>query len=149
MRQAIRAIVVKDGQLLVMHRNKFGNEYYALVGGAIRMGENHQQTLTRELREESSVTVANPRLVIVEQAGPIFGVHFIYLCEYTGGEPQLSPDSEEAKITAMGKNIYTPMWLPISELPDKVFPPNELKQILINGLQNGFPAEPLQLTVQS
>lgn len=148
MRQAVRAIVVKDGHLLVMHRNKFGHEYYALVGGAIRPGEDMEHALHRELQEEASIVVANPRLVIAEQAGIMYGNHYIYLCDYVSGEPRLSPDSEEAKISAMGKNIYTPMWLPVTELPNVNFPPNELKHVLISALRDGFPAEPLQLTVQ-
>ena len=43
----------KDGAILTMHRNKFGHEYDILIGGGVDFGENHQQTLQRELREES------------------------------------------------------------------------------------------------
>lgn len=138
-----------DGQLLVMHRNKFGYEYYALIGGAIRPGESQEQTLYREIQEEAGVTVTNPRLIFVEEAGSVFGIHYIYLCDYVSGEPHLSPDSEEAKISALGKNFYTPKWLPINDLPGKEFPPRELKEALIAGLRDGFPQQPVQLTVQS
>lgn len=147
MRQAVRAIVVKDSNLLVMHRNKFGMQYYALPGGAIEPGETQLQTLVREMQEEASVQVANPRLVIVEDAGDMYGVQYIYWCDYAGGEPALSPDSEEAKITALGSNIYTPQWLPLADLPAANLLPKELKQALLDGLASSFPGAPLQLKV--
>ena len=43
MRTAVRAIVIKDQSLLVMHRNKFGQEFYALVGGGVDYGESAEQ----------------------------------------------------------------------------------------------------------
>ena len=41
----VRAIVVKENKLLVMHRNKFGHEYDTLVGGGIDVGETPEQAL--------------------------------------------------------------------------------------------------------
>jgi ADP-ribose pyrophosphatase YjhB (NUDIX family) len=148
MRQAVRAIVVKDGNLLVMHRNKFGLEYYALPGGAMDMGEEQLQTLHRELGEETSIQVANPRLVIIEDAGDMYGMQYIYLCDYAGGEPALMPESEEAKINALGSNLYEPRWLPLADLPQTNLLPKELKQAVIEGLAKGFPDTPLQLKIQ-
>jgi ADP-ribose pyrophosphatase YjhB (NUDIX family) len=149
MRTAVRAIIIKDNNLLVMHRNKFGNEYYALVGGGVDAGETPDVALVRELREEAGIVFANPRLVINENAGNMFGMQYIYLCDYVSGEPTLDPDSEEFKITALGQNLYTPMWLAISDLPKVNLLPSELKTALITGLQQGFPTEPLTLTVSS
>lgn len=148
MRQTVRAIVVRDNSLLVMHRNKFGLEYYSLPGGAMDMGEEQLQTLHRELDEETSIQIINPRLVIVEDAGDMYGMQYIYLCDYVSGEPVLRPDSEEAKINALGSNLYTPQWLPLSGLPQANLLPKELKQAVIEGLAKGFPETPLQLKIQ-
>ncbi len=149
MRTAVRAIVVKDNHLLVMYRNKFGQEYYALVGGGVDLGESNEQALHRELQEESGITVQNLRLVIVEDAGEMFGVQYIYRCDYVSGEPALSPDSEEAKISALGQNLYQPLWLPIADLSATNLLPAELKLAVINGLKNGFPDTPLSLTIST
>jgi len=143
MRKAVRAIVVNGDKLLVMHRNKFGNEYYALVGGGIDFGETAEQALNREINEETSLTTKNSRLVFIEDAGEIFGIQYIYLCEYAGGEPKLQPQSMEAKINAGGKNTYTPMWLPIKDLPKTVLLPEALKSALLDGLKNGWPSQPI------
>lgn len=147
MRQAVRAIIIKDNSLLVMDRNKFGNQYCALAGGGIDAGETPVTAIVRELREETTIEIANPRLVIVEDAGPIYGVQYIYLCDYVSGDPQLSPDSEEYKINALGQNLYTPKWLPLAELADANLLPKELKQMLIDNLASGFPDQPLELTI--
>ena len=44
----------------------------------------------------------NPRLVFVENAGDIYGMQYIYLCEYVGGEPALNPESDEYAIKCHG-----------------------------------------------
>lgn len=143
--KAVRAIVVKDDSLLVMHRNKFGHEYYALVGGGIDFGETAEQSLKREITEETGLVVKNPRLMFIEEAGAVFGTQYIYLCEYVNGEPKLQPDSIEAKIEANGKNLYMPMWLPIKDLHSVPLLPEVLKRALLDGLKNGWPDEPITL----
>ena len=73
MRIASRLIMVRNNQLLVMHRNKFGSEYYALIGGGVDPGENPMHALTREVREETGLMLANPKLVYIEEAGKPYG----------------------------------------------------------------------------
>lgn len=147
MRIAARAIVIKDNNLLVMHRNKFGQNYLSLIGGGVAMGEHVEQTLIREIKEEASLVVNNPRLVIEENAGNMYGIQYIYLCDYVAGEPKLAPYSPEAKINEAGKNLYQPTWLPLQDLEQSNLQPKELKQVLIDCLKNGFPPEPIKLTV--
>ncbi len=149
MRQAVRAIVLKDDHLLIMKRNKFGHEYYSLVGGGIDMGESAEQALYREVAEETGIVIQNPRLVVIEDAGSMYGIQYIYTCEYVSGEPMLAPDSAEAKIHAGGQNLFVPMWLPLAELPATNVLPIELKQLLLENLANNFPTAPITLTINS
>jgi ADP-ribose pyrophosphatase YjhB (NUDIX family) len=145
MRKAVRAIVLKDDALLVMHRNKFGSEYYTLVGGGIDAGETADQALHREIMEETSLRVSSPKLVFIEEAGEPFGTQYIYLCTYESGEVALAADSDEAKINELGKNLYLPEWMPVAKLPDIPFVSETLKATLIDCLLHGFPKEPLTL----
>jgi ADP-ribose pyrophosphatase YjhB (NUDIX family) len=138
----VRAIVIKDDALLVMHRNKFGHEYYTLVGGGVELGEDLEQALHRELQEETSLQVANPRLVYVEDGGEPYGDQYVYLCDYAAGEIAMSADSEEAKINQLGQNLYTPMWLPLAQLADVPFVSPGLKQRILRALESGWPPEP-------
>ncbi len=149
MRKSVRAIIIKDNKLLLMYRNKFGTEYYSLIGGGIEIGETAEGALSREIYEESSIKIANPRLVIVEDAGKMFGLQYIYLCEYVSGEPNLDQDSIEFKINADGKNIYKPLWVDQSSLPDLNLLPVELKNSLVLYLENGFPSEVSNITVSN
>jgi 8-oxo-dGTP diphosphatase len=142
MRKAVRAIVIKDDSLLVMHRNKFGEQYYTLVGGSMNPGETAEQALYREVREETGLTVTNPRLVFVEDAGDMYGPQYIFVCDYHSGEVALTPGSEEYEINKLGQNLYTPGWLPLKDLPDVPFLSETLKQHMLQGIQNGWPAKP-------
>ncbi|PID32383.1 hypothetical protein CR970_00805 [Candidatus Saccharibacteria bacterium] len=148
MRQAVRAIIIRNNnELLVMHRNKFGQEYYTLPGGSIDIGEEQLQALERELSEEmSGVSFSNPRLVYAENAGSMYGMHYVYLCDYEGGEPQLRPDSEEQAINQLGRNIYTPCWLALSDLPNVSFVSPKLQSEIIRCTETGaFPEQPQEL----
>lgn len=147
MRKACRAIVIKDDKILVTKRNKFGDEYYILIGGGVDMGETEEQALLRELQEESGVQVAHPRKVFIENAGDMYGMQNIFLCDYVSGEPALHPESTEAKINAMDTgNTYTTVWLPLSQLPTVPFRSDRLRRAVLDGVQNGFPDTPLDIT---
>lgn len=146
MKQAVRAIVVKDNSLLVMKRNKFGSEYYTLIGGHVEMGESTEHALLRELHEETMIEVTNPRLVYIESAPAPYGEQYIYLCDYVSGEPQLHEDADEKKINALGKNMYTPMWLSLNDLNKVPFKSDQLKEHLEKHLKNGFPKDPIKFS---
>lgn len=145
MRQAVRAIVIKNDRLLVMHRNKFGQEYVTLPGGNIEVGETAQGALHREVHEETQFAVTNLRLVFIEHCEHPYGDQHIFLCDYEGDDdPELLPGSEESHINKLGKNLYTPMWLPLSELATSSFVTYELRDQIIAALAGAWPSTPLE-----
>lgn len=146
MRKAVRAIIIKDDKLVVMHRNKFGTEYDTLPGGNVELGETLEQALYREVEEETMLKFNNPRLVYVEHSDAIYGDQFIYLCDYISGEPELHPNAEERHINKLGKNLYEPKWLPIKELAHAPFLSDALKQKLLDGHASGWPSEAQEFT---
>lgn len=146
MKTAVRAIIVRDGKILVMKRNKFKKLYYVLIGGGVNVGEQPEQALVRELAEETTMAAETARLVYIERGGDMYGDQYIYLCGGGAeGEPVLSEDSEEYKINQLGQNTYAPMWLPLNELEAAPFFPEVLKYKLIEGLKNGFPSSPEEI----
>jgi len=146
MRKAARAIIIHNDQLLVMKRNKFGKQYYSLLGGGIESGETPEQALVREVREETTLDITNYRLVFTEEPGDPFGMQYIYLCDFPGGEPSLPPDSIEAKISAMGKNLYAIAWLPLKDLAQAPLVSETLKLAIVGALERGFPNQPMALS---
>ncbi len=144
-RQAVRAIVLHGNQLLVMQRNKFGKQYYTLIGGGVEAGEDLEAALRRELHEETCMEVGAVRLVFTEDAGDRFGMQYIYLCDYIGGDPALAADSEEAAASAEGQDSYQPLWLPLAELPQSTFRSRSVREAVLAGLQSGWPETPVEL----
>ena len=144
-KQSVRAIVLNGDTMLAMKRNKFGMQYYTLIGGGVKMGEEYEVALRRELREETGMEVGAMRLVFAENAGAMYGSQFVYLCEYVGGDPVLDPESEEAKISAMGQNLYEPLWLPVSSIASVPFRSASLAQALLDSIRSGFPEMPQEL----
>ncbi len=136
--------MINNDKLLVMHRNKFGAEYDTLPGGAIDMGETAEQALVREIAEETSVTISSPRLVFLEHAGDMYGDQYIFLCDYVSGEPKLSPQSEESKINRLGKNLYKPDWVKLSDLPELPFVSERLKESILRCLKADWPDAPVE-----
>lgn len=145
MRQAVRAIIVHDNKLLVMHRNKFGTEYDTLPGGNIEIGESPEEALVREVREETSIDFSNPRLVYIEEAGVPYGTQYIYLCEYKSGEPTLDPGSEEAAVHKLGRNLYEPRWVSLDQLERLPFLSERLKSAIMVANKTSFPDTPIHM----
>ena len=146
MRKTARAIVVSEDNLLLMYRNKFGYEYFSLIGGEIEIDESPEETAIREVSEESSLVVDSPRLVMIENAGKMFGVQYIYLCQYVSGSPVLRPDSIEAQISQKGDNIYKPVWVKLAELDNINLLPSILKESIIKYLDSGFPDSVVEIS---
>jgi 8-oxo-dGTP pyrophosphatase MutT (NUDIX family) len=131
--------------MLAMHRNKFGQQYYALVGGGIDSGETPEQALVREVKEETSLNISRYRMVFVEEAGDPFGTQYIYLSDYPGGEASLPDSSPEAAINKLGKNLYDVQWLPLDKLKTVPFLSETLKLAILDALKNGWPDEPVTI----
>ena len=54
-RASVRGIILKCGKIAMMHSKKY--DYYKLPCGGIEPGETLEETLIREVREESGLTV--------------------------------------------------------------------------------------------
>ena len=49
------AIILDRNRILLMHRIKEGKEYYVLPGGTIEKGESPEETVIREIKEETNL----------------------------------------------------------------------------------------------
>lgn len=63
-RLAIRAVIIRNGRILMVQTGK-GD--YKFPGGGLKDGENHEDTLIREVREETGYSISR----IIEKVGMV------------------------------------------------------------------------------
>ena len=143
-RHTARGIVVHDNKLLLMERWRLYEQqklhYFSIPGGGIEPGETPEQTVVREIEEETMIAVRVRHRVLEMHDGD--SVHAIYLCEYISGEPALAPHAPEA--IHGDDNRFKPGWVPVAKLSDIPLTYWEpLRSPLIEGLKNGFARQPV------
>lgn len=146
MKQAARAIILEEDKILVMHRNNEGNQYFTLVGGKVDSNETPEQALVREVREETGLEVVSARLVFIEDHPEPYNHQFVYLCEVAPhGEVAIQDMAEEAILNKLSINIHQPMWANLASFPTLAFRTPQLQQAIIEGINKGFPEQPITL----
>jgi len=115
-REAIRAVIFKDNNLLMVHTNK-GD--YKFPGGGANKEESHKETLVREVKEETGYIineVKNKIGIVIErnldsyEENAIFEmVSSYYLCELSDDKTAQNLDEYEAELD------FKPTWITIEE----------------------------------
>ena len=109
---AVGAIVLRDGQILLIMRTKEpGAGKWSIPGGKIELGEKLFEAAKREVLEETGIDVEIHKAVntydsIVRDAeGRIKFHYFLVYCtgSYISGEPRTSAESSEVVWTELGK----------------------------------------------
>src|SRR5436309_551096 len=112
---AVSAAIVRDGKILVVRRARApAHGLYSLPGGVVEVGETLEEAVTREVREETGMTIepvalAGFREAIVRDAESRVERHFIILCfvaRWRAREVLLNDELDEAR------------WLDPAELAD-------------------------------
>jgi ADP-ribose pyrophosphatase YjhB (NUDIX family) len=146
MANAVRAIIIEDGKLLVMHRNKYGSEYFTLVGGQVADGEGAEQALAREVKEETGLDVTNARFVFYEDHVEPYNKQYIYVCEVAPhADVAVQAGSEEGQMNKLDMNTHSPLWVNVRSFSSLPFRTPNLQIAIVSALRKGFPPEPIRL----
>lgn len=146
MRKAARAIIIENGKILVMHRNKHGSQYFTLVGGRANENETPEQTLAREVQEETGLQVTHSRLVYYEDHPEPYNEQFIFLCEVAPHvDVQIQDSSEEGYMNRHAANTHTPMWVDLNAFARLPFRTPQLQDAILKALKKGFPEQVVAL----
>lgn len=146
-RQTARAIIFNDeDKILMIERHKDGEHYFVLPGGHVDEGETPQRTAVREVAEETGLSVVADKLLYTSTTDKYNNDQHIFLCTYLGGEPQLQPDSVEAKAMSGGEpQQWTPAWFTFDELRDKTVYPVGLLKYLEEDKASGYHHNPYKI----
>ena len=107
--EVVAAVIFAEGRVLCVQRPENAREYVSLKwefsGGKIESGENREQALKREIREELDVEIGNlDYFMTVEHTYPDFHlVMHAYTCSILKDEPVL-------------KEHVALKWLPVEEV---------------------------------
>ena len=109
----IGAIIICDGKILLeKRRNDPGKGKWSVPGGLVEVGEGIEQTVVREVKEETGLEVEKPEHIDVvddvdfDEQGRV-RYHFVivdYFVRLKGGTPEAASDAEEVK------------WVPLDEV---------------------------------
>ncbi|WP_201379125.1 NUDIX hydrolase [Ktedonobacter sp. SOSP1-85] len=107
-RIGISALIFRQGQILLAHRSDI--DWWNLPGGGMELGETLEQTVSREVLEETGLQVAIERLVGVYSKPQKQEVVLSFLCRITGGELTTTLESRECR-------FFSPDAIPANTLP--------------------------------
>lgn len=146
MKKAARAIVIENNELLLMQREKEGQTYFTLVGGAVNDNETTEEAVIREVREETGLKVTSTRLVFIEEHPAPYREQYTFLCEVEPhGQVALELTSEEAIMNRMGINTHTPVWAALSLFHNVPFRTVQLQLAILKALKEGFPSKTIKV----
>ena len=128
MKKRVRAIIIQERKLLLIHRVKGEGEYWVFPGGGLEESDTSlEDGLRRECREELGVEV---------EVGVLFAEdtfkdqhEFFYTCKIisgtlgTGKGPEFSRDPAQA-------GTYGLQWIPLDELTQKDVQPHKVRDII-------------------
>ena len=146
MSTAVRAIIIKDDQILVMRRNKQTSDYYTLVGGVVKDAESAEQGLAREVKEETGLVILSSRLVFIEEHPAPYNRQLIFICDVA---PQQSVSiqefTDEALLNKLDFNTHEPMWVKLTNFSHLPFRTPQLQLAISRAISDGFPQQPVNL----
>jgi ADP-ribose pyrophosphatase YjhB (NUDIX family) len=137
-----RGIVVKDGKILLMYREKAGEKYFSIPGGRIEQGESLEQTVVRELLEETSINVQVIKFLGVFEHVDEAKQQNLFLCKYISGEPKLGDAVEMANMKSDPTNYYKPQWVDLAEVENWKIRPDPCEKFLKEFVKSYSSQEP-------
>ena len=116
-REAVRAIIFQNNNILMVHSNK-GD--YKFPGGGVDKEESHKETLKREVREETGYIINKVKDkigVIIERKSDEHEKHIVfemtsyyYICEVSDNQSIQELDDYEEKLE------FCPIWIELNKV---------------------------------
>ena len=138
-RNSAKAIIIRNGNLLVIRNTTDGQNWYILPGGGQNHCENLEEALRRECMEEASIEIEVGDILFVrdyisrnhefaETEGDAHQVEFMFQCsiaEDASPKPGNHVDQWQTGVD----------WLPLNRLSEFDLYPSSLRNLLSKGIQ--------------
>ena len=129
-----RAIIIHEGKLVSMYRERQGRIFYTFPGGGMEGNESEEECVKREVIEEFGLNV-NPIKKVYTYENKNSIEHF-YTAEWISGEFG-SGEGEEFQ-SNRNNGIYEPKLIEISEIPNLPLMPPEVSDAFYSDyMKNG------------
>ncbi|MGW2840487.1 NUDIX domain-containing protein [Streptomyces sp. NPDC001493] len=128
------AIVIRDGQILLIRQSDRRYTWYEIPGGGVEAGETLHEAVVRELREETALdgSVAG-EVARVWKEGTRQHYFLVHAEGEVGAEDQL--DNYGGR----------PVWRPVADLPGTALWPRRLSWRIAHWQHAGWPIVPVEL----
>lgn len=137
-RKRATAVILKDAQVLLIHRIRNGDAYHVFPGGGVEEGETWEDALIREIQEELTLDITEYELLItltdldipVNSSGesPRMDTNVYLVSDYSGVPEIGGPEKEKMNES----NQYSLAWIKVSELKElpNIYPQAVLESVL-------------------
>lgn len=123
-RVSSRAIIIENGKLVSMYREKNGRVYYTFPGGGINENESEEDCVKRECFEEFGITVEPIKKLYEYEDTKTIQNYF--LCKWTAGE--LGTGNGEEFSQNRDKGVYIPTLIDVEKLTSLPLVPKEVSK---------------------
>lgn len=122
------ALIIQDGNILLIHRINNGEEYWVFPGGGIEEGETPEEAVVREVKEETGLIFFNYERQNYKidddntNTNNIFFLGKVEDGEIILGGPEAHQDPHV--------NQYHPQWVKLEKINDLNLYPESIKTII-------------------
>jgi len=130
MKNRATAIIIQNGKLLLMRRQKPGRDYYILPGGGVELDESFEEACMREVKEETGLDVLGLQLVYRYHFRGSEEVYFI--ARVPPDDPVLGGSEAQCQSPT---NLYTFEWVDPERLGELNLQPVASRRICLEILK--------------
>ena len=124
----VSAIIIKNNEILLMHRKKNGEEYWVFPGGGVEDTEKAEQAIIREVTEETNLTVLEHELAFMSYNETSKKDEPFYICEVSLGTPELVGEEKDKN---NDENWYQLEWVNLGKLQSILLVPEKAAREVI------------------
>lgn len=133
-RNRARAIIIHDGKIVSMYREREGRIFYTFPGGGMEGVETEEECVVREVFEEFGIVVKPIKKVYICEDQ--FNISHYFVCEWVEGEFGTGKGEEYQENNNNG--VYIPMLIEICEIPKLPLKPSEVASMFYEDyMKNG------------